>query len=58
MLTLTRKDFEAITIVLEDGRHITVQYRGPRRGGAKIGIDAPHTIKIYRAEVAPKGRKP
>ncbi|MDR0382562.1 MAG: carbon storage regulator CsrA [Spirochaetaceae bacterium] len=47
MLILTRKNGEKIII----GDGITVSVIEARGGEARIGVDAPKTVKVYREEV-------
>lgn len=51
MLVLTRGPGDKIDITLEDGRRITVMICSNIGGKARVGVDAPHTIKIDRHEV-------
>ena len=52
MLVLTRKDGEAITIILPNDKEITVCLIGSRRGSARIGIVAPAEVRVLRSELA------
>lgn len=51
MLILSRRSGQDIDVTLEDGRRITVVITEVREGVARIGIDAPRTIRIDRGEV-------
>lgn len=51
MLYLTRRVHEAIDIILEDDRRITVLLHKVHGGQVTFGIDAPRTIVVDRREV-------
>ena len=49
MLVLTRKHNESIKI----GKDITVTVLGFEQGRVRIGVDAPDSVRILRAELGP-----
>ncbi|TWT57701.1 hypothetical protein KOR42_10650 [Thalassoglobus neptunius] len=51
MLVLSRHVDEDIVITLEDGRRIEIKAVAMRGDRVRIGITAPRTIKILRAEI-------
>jgi len=54
MLVLTRKESEAILLVLPDGRKINVMVVAIREGSTdtvRLGIDAPLDVSIWRKEL-------
>lgn len=55
MLTLTRKEGEAIIITLEDGRQIKIVAKEVCRNQVRIGIVAPRSMTIFREEVLAEG---
>jgi sRNA-binding carbon storage regulator CsrA len=57
-LTLCRRQGERVTIELEDGRTIQVEFVGVwDLHKARIAFNAPKTVKIYRNELAGKFKK-
>lgn len=49
MLILTRKQDQVIQV----GNDIVIRVIHTGRGGVKLGIDAPHDVRILRGELAP-----
>ena len=59
MLVLSLKPGERLKLTLEDGREIFVTFFGIRwDGSARIGIDAPRSIPVFRSELLEKNRLP
>jgi carbon storage regulator CsrA len=57
MLIVTRRPGEHIDVTLEDGRRITIVLIGLDRNRARIGIEAPRTIDVDRAEITKRKEK-
>lgn len=57
MLVLTRDVGEAIIITLGDGTNITVTVCKVGTEAAKIGIDAPRSIRVLRGELHTSGKE-
>lgn len=51
MLVLTRKQDEAILVILPDGNLIELRIARIENDRIKLGIDAPQNIRIFRKEV-------
>jgi carbon storage regulator len=51
MLVLMRRTTETIDVTLEDGRRITFVILGTRGNQVRVGIDAPRTVVVDRAEI-------
>jgi len=51
MLVLIRKDGEAITLTLPNGKEIFIILVRSQKGSARIGIEAPPEIHILRSEL-------
>lgn len=56
MLVIGRRPQEVLTLTLEDGRKIRVVNAGS--GYARIGIEAPKTVKIRREELPELNKEP
>jgi len=58
MLIISRKPQQQIVLETSDGP-VTILYVGPTEARARLGIDAPQSIKIHwPAEIIPKFRDP
>jgi carbon storage regulator len=51
MLILTRRTGEVIDVTLEDGRRIALTIMGVKGNQVRVGIDAPRTVVVDRAEI-------
>jgi carbon storage regulator len=57
MLVLSRKLNEKLIIVLPDGTRIALQVVRATAGKARIGIDAPPDVKVFREELLEAGEQ-
>lgn len=53
MLVLSRRTGEQVTILLGDGRTITVTVTRIGDGKTRLGFDAPRDVTILRSEMLP-----
>lgn len=51
MLTLSRKVHESVVLTTASGEVIRVVLTRAHNGRAKVGIEAPQTVKVLRAEL-------
>ena len=57
MLVLHRKVSEQIVLNPGQPGEIVVEIVEVRGGGVRVGIEAPDSVKIVRAELTPQGRR-
>lgn len=55
MLIVSRRYMESIVLRLPDGTRITVTVAGLDRGVARLGVEAPREVGVWRSELLPPG---
>lgn len=55
MLVLTRKTGQAVRITTEDGREVTVTVTSAGEGWARLGFEAPDSVRVLRTEIITEG---
>jgi carbon storage regulator CsrA len=50
MLVLTRKSDESLTFELPDGRKMLIRIKDIHSQSARVCIDAPKDVRVYRTE--------